>query len=164
METSVYDEAVSTYQWVKENIKYAFPHWGSPKQTLQKKRGHCGIKSELLVSLLRDKGIEVRYVEGRPIGWKLIIMRLVSFDVHFWVEAKVDNQWLTLDPVADSSIAHFLGDTKPGNHLGNPEWITRWEELPPWYKDGYNMSLFSPLRLLTNIQLFLLHHIKAGGK
>ena len=152
----IYDEAVSTYQWVKENIKYAFPRSEGTEQTLLVKKGNCAIKSELLVSMLRDKGIKARYVEGRPTGWRLIMMRLAVFNVHFWVEAKVDNKWLTLDPTPDSGIAHFLGDTKPGTHLTNPDYIMRWDELPPWYKDGYNMWLFSPLRFLTNIQLVLL--------
>jgi len=150
---------VSVYQWVKENIKYAFPRWGSPEQTLREKRGNCAIKSMLLVSMLRDKGIKARYVEGRPTGWKLIIMRLAVFDVHIWVEARLGNKWLTLDPTPDSGITHFLGDTKPGTHLTTPEYITKWDELPPWYKDGYNMKLFSPLRFLTNIQLALLRRI-----
>lgn len=151
-----YDEAVSAYQWVKENIKYAFPRAESTEQTLRGKRGNCAIKSELLVSMLRNKCIEARYVEGRPTGWKLIMLRLAVFDVHIWVEARVGNEWLTLDPTPDSGIVHILGDTEPGTHLGSPEYITRWDELPPWYKDGYNMWLFWPLRFLTNIQLALL--------
>ena len=87
------------------------------------------------------------------------MMRLAVFDVHFWVEARLGNKWLTLDTAPDSGITHFLGDTKPGTHLTNPEYITRWDELPPWYKDGYNMLLFSPLRVLTNIPLALLRRI-----
>jgi len=152
----IYDEAVSTYQWVKENIKYAFPRWGDTSQTLRERRGNCAIKSELLASMLRDRGIETRYVEGRPAGWGLIIMRMVPFDVHFWTEALVNGEWLTLDPAPDSSIAHVIGDTQPGVHLVNPAWTARWDELPPWYRDGYNMELFSPVRALTNIQLDLL--------
>lgn len=153
METSDYKEAVSTYLWVKENIRYAFPSWAGIGQT---SKGNCAIKSELLVSMLRDKGIRARYVEGRPTGWKLVMLLFQPFDVHFWVEARVDNKWLTLDPTPDSGIAPFIGDTEPGTHLTDPKWTTRWEELPPWYKEGYNMALFKPLRYLTNIQLALL--------
>jgi len=155
-----YDEAVSAYQWVKENIKYAFPRWGNPSQTLREKRGNCAIKSELLASMLRDKGIAARYVEGRPTGWGLIIMKMIPFDVHFWIEAQINDEWLTLDPAPDSGIAHFLGDTSPGVHLGSPEWIARWDELPPWYKDSYNMELFYPVRIITDIQLDLLRKCK----
>ena len=154
------EEAIAIYNSVKETIKYGFPHWGDPNHTLQVKEGHCGIKSELLVYLLKQKGIDARYVEGRPTKWGLIIMKLFEFDVHFWVEAFVDNDWLVLDPVPDSGIARVIGDTKPGTHLCNPTSVMRWDELPPWYKNGYNMWLFALLRWFTNIQLRLLRHTK----
>ena len=149
-----------TFWRVKEEIKYAFPHWAGPGQTLEKKRGNCAIKSELLAHLLRKEGVIVRYVEGRPGGWNRTIMQMYPLNVHFWLEAWVNNQWLTLDPTPDSGVTHFLGDTKPGTHLTNPKWVTRWDELPPWYRESYNMKLFYPLRFLTNIQLFFLRRFK----
>lgn len=154
------EEAIAAYKLVKESVKYAFPRWVDPETTKRTGKGHCGAKSELLVSLLRQKGIEARYVEGRPAKWGLIIMKLAGLDAHFWVEALVDNDWLTLDPAPDSGITHVLGDTNPGTHLSNPTWTIRWDELPPWYKGGYNMFLLWPFRFLTNIQLMILRLIR----
>lgn len=150
------NKALEAYYWVKENVKYSFPRWRSPEVTKRTRKGHCGAKSELLVSLLRDLGLRARYVEGHNTKMRLLpIMRLGGMDVHFWVEVKIGNKWLTLDPTPDSGIVPLWGDTKPGLHLGDPEYITRWEELPLWYKDGYNMLLLWPFRFLTNIELMI---------
>ena len=120
------------------------------------------MKSEVLVAMLRDRGFKARYVEGRQTGirstWMMTILLslgLVIFDAHIWVEALIDNEWLTLDSAPDSGIAHCLGDTKPGTHLGDPKQVVRWDEIPAWYKDGYNMKLFSPLRLVAGIEMTL---------
>ncbi len=167
----MYSRVISTYEWVKENIRYAYPRWINTSITKRTKKGHCGAKSEVLVSMLRDLGIEARYVEGRNTNLKLLpIMWLKPMDVHFWVEAKVDNEWLCLDPSPDSRIVRLWGDTRPGTHLGNPDYIIRWDEIPPWYKEGYNMFLFWPFKFLTNIELVILRFIwrfpiyKRGGQ
>jgi len=156
-----YEEAVSEYLWVKENIKYYFPHWGDATRTLAERRGHCGMKAELLVSRLRAHGFEVRYVEGRPSEGNLPIVKIVPFSVHFWVEAKIDGKWLALDPTPDSSILSLSGDTEPGTHLGHPSYITRWDEIPLWYKKGYNHPMMAPLRWISNLKLA--YHRKRGN-
>jgi transglutaminase-like putative cysteine protease len=148
-----YEEAVSEYLWVKENIRYAFSRWDDAATTLAKKSGHCGMKAELLVSRLKARGIEARYVEGRPSRGDLPITKIISFSVHFWVEASIDGKWLTLDPTPDRGIVYLLGDTEPGTHLESPEYITRWDEIPSWYKKGYNHPLIAPFRWISNIKL-----------
>lgn len=159
-ETSEYEQTVADYEWVKENIKYRCSHWGDVEDTLEQGTGHCGAKTELLVHLLRTHGMEARYVEGRPTSHKLPITKLIFSDVHFWVEAKVDGEWLTLDPTPDSGIICLLGDTEPGTHLNEPIYITRWDELPPWYKEGYNSLLMAPFRWATNVKLAYYRHFK----
>ena len=143
-----YEEAVSEYLWVKESIKYSFPYWGDTTRTLTEKRGHCGMKAEVLVSRLRARGIKARYVGG-----KVPMSKVGPFNIHFWVEAEVDGQWLTLDPTPDSSITCLLGDTEPGTHLENLEHITRWDEIPAKYKKLYNHPPVSLLRWIFNIKL-----------
>jgi hypothetical protein len=157
-----YEEAVAEYSWVKENIRYAFSHWGDTTHTLARRQGQCGIKAELLVSRLRARGIEARYVEGRPMVGDLPMMKLAPFSVHFWVEARVDGGWLSLDTTPDIGIVCFCGDTQPGSYLGHPEYITRWHEIPLWYKRLYNHPLFAPLRWLSNLKIA--YHRKVGGK
>ena len=166
------EEAVQAYWLVKESIKFAMPcHWGSPEETLRGEKGHCGMKSEVLVTMLRDKGIKARYVEGRLTGlrntWMTVILRalgLVIFDVHIWVEAFTGNKWLVLDPAPDSGIAPSVGDTRPGTHLGNPKQIARYDDIPLWYKDGYNMKILFLLKLATNFELSIRRLVHKGGK
>jgi len=162
-EMTQYEEAVAEYRWVKENIRYALSLWGDTVRTMARRRGHCGIKAELLVSRLRARGIEARYVEGRPMGENLPMMRLAPFNVHFWVEARVDGRWLSLDPTPDSGIVCFSGDTQPGSYLGRPDYITRWHEIPLWYKRLYNYSLFAPLRWLSNLKLAYYRTVGSKG-
>ncbi len=148
-----YEEIVAEYEWVKENIKYYLPYWGDTARTLSEGRGQCGMKSELLASRLRARGVEVRYVELRPAGVTLPIARLAVFDVHIWLEARVNGDWLTLDPTPDSGIVGLTGDSVPGSHLGRQGTLTRWDEIPHWFKETYNHPLVAPLRWLTNLSL-----------
>ena len=157
-----YEEAVAEYRWVKENIRYAFSYWGDTEYTLAKRSGHCGMKAELLVSRLRERGIEARYVEGRPSTGNLPMVKVAPFNVHFWVEARGDGRWLTLDPTPDGGIVGFSGDTEPGSHLVRPDYITRWDEIPLWYKESYNHPLVAPLRWVSNIKLA--YHRKVGSR
>ena len=153
-----YREAIGAYYWVKENIKYCWAPWRGPEYTVAIRKGHCGAKSELLVSMLRKRGIPARYVEGREIsGARHLIPGLTTLipalNIHFWLEANIDGEWLTLDAAHDSGIAHFLGDTEPGVHLGQCARELRWEELPIIYKRLYNNPFFAPVRLIINTGL-----------
>ena len=159
-------EAIYLYYWVKENIKYSSPsHCCTVDETIKSGRGNCLTKSEVLVSKLRSAGIEARYVEGRKMGkprtfalWLALKLGLVILDCHIWVEALVNGEWLTLDPSPDSGIAHCLGDTKPGTHLGKPGYVLKWVKLPLWYKEGYNMKLLCPLKLIGDLEIRLRRH------
>jgi transglutaminase-like putative cysteine protease len=146
-------QAIADYNWVKENILYRCSHWGVPGETLIRKSGNCGAKAELLGELLELHGMQVRYVEGRPLSPILPIAKPAIFSVHFWVEVSIGGKWLTLDPSPDSGIAHFLGDTEPGYHLSNPTYTARWNRLPSWFNKAYNHPLTHPLRWATNIKL-----------
>ena len=161
METRDKAEAVKDYLIVKEGIKYAMPlYWESPEQTLQEGKGHCGMKCEVLVAMLRKRGFLTRYVIGHQLGkgstWAVRLAVCLGFticDAHTWVETFIDGEWLTLDPSPDSSIAHCLGDTRPGTHLCNPRQITRWDEIPAIYREFYNTRVYAPLRFIANVEL-----------
>lgn len=153
-----YEEALDAYYWVKESIKYQWAPWRAPEYTATIKKGHCGAKAELLVSMLRARGIPARYVEGRGVsrvphlipGLATLIPAL---SIHFWVEANIDGEWLTLDAAHDTDVAHFLGDTEPGVHIGQCARERRWQELPTIYKGLYNNPFFTPVRLVINTVL-----------
>jgi len=146
-------QAITDYNWVKENILYRFSNWGVPEQTLLQMSGACGAKTELLGELLELHGINVRYVEGRPLPKILPIARIATLDVHFWIEARIGGKWLTLDPTPDSGIEHFLGETSPGTHLIEPRYVGRWNKIPHWYKRCLNHPLIIPVRYISNIKL-----------
>lgn len=163
-----YNSAIQSYYWVKENIKLDTPlHWGDVTETLLRMKGHCAMKSEVLVFQLRNKGINARLVEGHTVRIKntfaqrlVLWLGLVPYDVHVWVEALINSEWITLDPTPDSGIAYLIGDTKLGTHLGSPEQIYYWDEIPKWFKDTYNMPLSFPLRLFSRIELKFRRYIK----
>jgi hypothetical protein len=149
------EQAIAYYKWVKETIKYKCSYWGTPEDTLRQGTGHCVAKSELLAHILRAKGIEVRLVEARPSSRKIFLTKISPTDLHVWIEAYINGEWLTLDPTPDSGIAHFLGDTEAGTHINGEHisYIARWDEIPRWYRDGYNSKMAAPFRVITNMQL-----------
>jgi transglutaminase-like putative cysteine protease len=146
-------QAIADYNWVKNNILYRLSNWGAPKQTLLQTSGACGAKAELLGELLELHGIKVRYVEGRPLPIICPLARIPALNFHFWLEAKIGNKWLTLDPTPDSESEHFLGRTEPGKHLINPQYIGRWNRIPNWYAKCFNHPLVRPLRYASNLKL-----------
>lgn len=158
-----YLEIVTLYNSVKEDIKFGFPApWTTPAHTMQMGIGNCGMKSEVLVHVLRSRGFTVRFVEGRHthinstwIKKALCALGLVLFDAHIWVEVSTPVGWLALDPSPDRGIVRCFGNTKPGTHLGNPEQIYYHDKLPAWQKEVYNMRLFSPLRLIAGLEIWI---------
>ena len=160
-----YEQATAYYEWVKEEVEYRFSHWGTPEDTLKQGCGHCGVKAELLGDILSDRGMDVRFVEGRPSFQELIITKTAFMDLHIWLEVYVDGDWLTLDPTPDSGIVCLLGDTVPGSHLNDTyiTYIVRWDEIPYWYREGYNDLAVVPLMLITNAQIDYHRMFKCGN-
>ena len=159
-QTVEYKLMVRLYNCIKEDIKLAVPRWGTTTDTFITGKGHCGVKSELLVKLLRDVGIKARYIESRNTGMRnllvsgiLIKLGFTLFDAHIYVEANINDEWIALDTTPDSGIVHFTGDTKVGTHLGAQNYRVEWDDLPFWYKDVYNCCLLSPLRVMANLEL-----------
>lgn len=146
-------QAIADYNWVKENIIYRFSNWGVPEQTLIQMSGTCGAKAELLGEILELHAISVRYVEGRPLPIIVPLTRVPTLNVHFWVEARIGNKWLALDPAPDSGLVHLLGETSPGTHLINPRYVGRWNKIPDYYRNCFNHPLLVPLRCISNLKL-----------
>ncbi|MDZ5474417.1 transglutaminase-like domain-containing protein [Bacillus sp. 31A1R] len=92
-------KAKAIYKYVASNVSYdvdkyenkEFSWDDSALKTLQSKTGVCQDYSYLAVALLRASNIEARMIEGTAFGgfWP---------SNHAWVEAKVDGEWLTMDP------------------------------------------------------------------
>jgi len=139
------------YKKIKEGILYSFPfRWTDSYTTERTKRGHCGSKAELLAHKLKELGYKVRYVLGYRCGMMPKILWPKFSDVHIWIEVQLGGKWLTLDPTPDRAFAFLIGDTQPGTHISEPEYIQRLDSILPWYKDVYNSWLILPYKILVN--------------
>lgn len=97
--TSERDKTKAIYDYVAKNISYdvakledeSFEWDDSALKTLDRMTGVCQDYSYLAIALLRASGIEARLIEGTAISgfWP---------SNHAWVEAKVDGNWLVMDP------------------------------------------------------------------
>jgi hypothetical protein len=92
------DQGKAIYDYVAKNVSYdvekfnddLFEWDDSALKTLHTKTGVCQDYAYLTIALLRASGIEARYVEGLAGNpWP---------GRHAWVEAKLDGQWITMDP------------------------------------------------------------------
>src|SRR5699024_676427 len=89
------DKAKSIYKFVTEHVAYdvekgkndEFTLDDSALMTLEMGRGICQDYAFLTTALLRSIGIESHYVEG-----------LAGASRHAWVEAKLDGEWIEMDP------------------------------------------------------------------
>jgi Transglutaminase-like superfamily len=103
------DKAKAIYDYVAKNVSYDVKkyenddfNWDdSALKTLESKSGVCQDYAYLAIAMLRASDIEARFVEGRTGG--------IFPGRHAWVEAKLDGEWVTLDPTWGSG---YLKDGK----------------------------------------------------
>lgn len=100
---SNYEKAKAIYTYVAKNIAYDVDKYRNKLyswdddalKALQLKSGVCQDYAYLAIALLRASEVEARLVEGRAGGG--IYGNLLG-ESHAWVEAKVDGNWLIMDP------------------------------------------------------------------
>lgn len=93
-------KAKAIYEFVAKTVKYdvqkletdAFRLDDSALKTLETEQGVCQDYAFLTVALLRSIGIEARYIGGTAQSGTS------GSERHAWVEAKVDGEWLVMDP------------------------------------------------------------------
>ncbi|MER2009350.1 MAG: transglutaminase domain-containing protein [Psychrobacillus sp.] len=103
--TSELEKSKAIYDFVASTISYDvvkfqnddFKWDDSALKTLNSQTGVCQDYAYLTIALLRASNIEARFVEG------------YTTDRHAWVEAKVDDRWVTMDPTWG---AGYLNDNK----------------------------------------------------
>ncbi|MBF0491664.1 MAG: transglutaminase domain-containing protein [Deltaproteobacteria bacterium] len=89
------------YEYIRNQILYAFEPWqDSVLQTLQKKRGNCFHKSNVMAALLRSQGIpcvfSAFYIHKKSFSWFLepdFLERLPEESIHVYVEVFLQNAW-----------------------------------------------------------------------
>lgn len=112
------EKTEAIYKYVASNISYDVEkyktknyNWDdSALKTLELKKGICQDYAYLTIALLRASNVEARLIEGNAFGgfWP---------QKHAWVEAKVDGNWLTMDPTwgagyikDDAFVAQYTAD------------------------------------------------------
>lgn len=88
-------EVGALFEAVRSDIRFVRDPVGMewiqrPEWTLHKRAGDCDCQVTLLGSMLRSLGYPVRFVTGKRPG--------VPLPEHVWIEVKVKDRWLTLDP------------------------------------------------------------------
>ncbi|MGD6993271.1 transglutaminase domain-containing protein [Sutcliffiella horikoshii] len=92
------EKAKAIYEYVAKNVSYdvqkyrnnEFEWDDSALKTLDSMTGVCQDYAYLAIALKRASGVEARYVEGRAGSpWP---------GNHAWVEAKLDGEWIEMDP------------------------------------------------------------------
>ncbi|EIT84432.1 transglutaminase [Fictibacillus macauensis ZFHKF-1] len=94
------DKALAVYRYVASNIQYdvsklqnnSFAFDDGALKTLRTKKGVCQDFAYLGIALLRASGMEARMAVG------------YAGQDHAWIEVKVQNRWLTMDPTWGSGF------------------------------------------------------------
>jgi hypothetical protein len=99
------DQAEALYRFVDQDVTNE-PNLGGPATSaadcLQNGSGDSGGKARLLVALLRNRGIPARLATG------LTLTRGAEQLAHHWVEAWINDQWLSMCP-----FHHHYGQVPP---------------------------------------------------
>jgi len=135
--------AVNAFYWVRDNIYYFAEPLSKASKTLEKRRGNCFTKSNLLVALLRAKEIPARFQFQSLTGESMLdVMRLRAevkeakkFKItHCTANAMIEERWLRIDCTRDKYL--------------NPDRANEWdgrgdtEQHPYFVKDlGYAPDL-----------------------
>ncbi len=78
------------YQYIAENFDYkVYENWRNTTEILESKNGDCADQSILLVSMLKNIGIDAYVIQGD-----------IDKSDHAWVAARVDGSWIQIDPTA----------------------------------------------------------------
>ncbi|MBS4209916.1 transglutaminase-like domain-containing protein [Bacillus sp. FJAT-50079] len=97
--TGAREKAKAIYDFTAKNVAYDvekfhtsnFAWDDSALKTLELKKGVCQDYAYLAAALLRASGIEARFVAGKAGTGPLK-------ENHAWIEANIDDEWLTMDP------------------------------------------------------------------
>ncbi len=122
--------AVSAFYWVRDNILYRVGVWQrKATETLIEKEGACTNKANLLVALLRLRGIPAGYgvmkVHGRkylgPIAGPMFKKFIGKISTHVYAVVFLDGKWIKCDSSDDKEFCE-------NTHYFNPTTrLTEWD-------------------------------------
>jgi transglutaminase-like putative cysteine protease len=117
-ETNNYLKARKIYEWICKNIIWTNPDYSSPNSLSEyiakTKRGDCGSKALLFITLCRLNRIPARF-QG---GWMTQPFR--GHSQHGWAQIYIEPYgWLTVDPDAGSKLINSEDERLKYFHFGN---------------------------------------------
>lgn len=121
-ETNDYLKARKIYEWICKNVIWTNPDYSSANSLSEyfakTKRGDCGAKAVLFVTLCRLNGIPARY-QG---GWmtRPFIGGVGGHSQHGWAQMYIEPYgWLTVDPDAGAKLINSEDEKLKYFHFGN---------------------------------------------
>lgn len=106
------EKAISIFNWMKDNIKFAISSTDAKaSRTLKKGYGECANRTVLHITLLRAVGIpaRARYADIKselliPIIPAFLFSKLPPKLGHIWPECYIDNKWISCETFYDTAL------------------------------------------------------------
>lgn len=116
------------YSCTQCNCTSRFPRFNEVQKVLETKRGRCGEYSILIFRMLKVLGYNVRYI--------------ADWADHVWVEAKVQNDWIHIDPceAAVNEPLIYQGWGKNQTYIFSFSFDDT-EDVTQFYTTNYNATL-----------------------
>lgn len=119
---SVEDKIMAIFNYVRDDIKFAFPKEGdfvTASKTISYSYGQCNTKGTLFIALCKAIGIPARIhfslikkeiQKGLFSGIAFWLMP--KYISHSWAEVKIDEKWVKIDSYINDKQFYEVGKTK----------------------------------------------------
>ncbi|MBN1404907.1 MAG: transglutaminase domain-containing protein [Candidatus Omnitrophica bacterium] len=120
------DKAIALFNFVRDNIKYSFDRWDiKASETLERGRGMCTNKSNLLIAMLRSCNIPAAYgilkVDAQnffgPLMLPMLKNKVSKNSVHIYAQIYINGKWIKCDSSTDAELASKAGGIYSIAHL-----------------------------------------------
>ncbi len=141
------DSAVGIFNWVRDQVRYAFDFWNvKASETMRKMSGMCANKANLQVAMLRAVGIPAGYgifrikkEALRTVANEEIYARSSDVIIHVYCRVWLNGRWIGADATVDRELYE-------ASYLKVPDW-----EYLSW--DGRNNSQMSSSYVVEDLGL-----------
>jgi transglutaminase-like putative cysteine protease len=146
-ECSDVDSAVRIFNWVRDEVKYAFGFWNvKASETMRKMSGMCANKANLQVAMLRAVGIpagygilRIRKEALRTVANEEIYGKSSDVIIHVYCRVQLNGRWISADSTVDRELYEAA-------YLKVPDW-----EYLSW--DGRNNFQMSSSYVVEDLGL-----------
>jgi transglutaminase-like putative cysteine protease len=111
-ECSDVDSAVHIFNWVRDEVKYAFDFWNvKASETMRKMSGMCANKANLQVAMLRAVGIlagygifRIRKDALKTVANEEIYGKSSDVIIHVYCRVQLNGRWISADATVDKEL------------------------------------------------------------